>query len=309
MALAQEAIVELEPLGDELALARAWWLRSSGDLAACRFRARGEAIERALEHARRARAGVETIGVLAGLHAQALLYGPTPVDEAIARVEGLAEELDLDATLRGSVHTSLAGLLALSGDLDGARRMFKDAAATYEEFGLRFRRATQSFVGAQIELLAGDIEAAEWQLRASVGGTPRDRGRHVGDDPPGAPRRRRGKARRRGGRGAGRAGRRTRPCPMTSSHRSCGAARSPAFARAKARRRRRSRSRPRPRSYWQRPSSRSSVIAALTAGAEVAAAANDGAEAERLLAEARKVAESKGAVASLAQVDAGRVAG
>src|SRR5262249_50859247 len=164
---AQGAIVELEPLGDELALARAWWLRSSGDLAACRFRARAEAIERALEHARRARAGVEMVGTLAGLHAQALLYGPTPVDEAIASVEGLAEELDLDPTLRGSVNTSLAGLLALRGDLDQARRMFRDAAATYEEFGLRFRRATQSFVGAQIELFAGDVDAAERQLRAS----------------------------------------------------------------------------------------------------------------------------------------------
>src|SRR6266576_4749032 len=114
-----------------------------------------------------ARAGVEMVGTLAGLLAQALLYGPTPIDEAIARVEGLPDELDLDPTLRGSVHTSLAGLLALRGDLDQARRMFRDAAATYEEFGLRFRRATQSFVGAQIELLAGDIEAAERHLRAS----------------------------------------------------------------------------------------------------------------------------------------------
>ena len=50
--LAKEAIAELEPLGDELALARAWWLRSSGDPAACRWRARGVAIERALSHAR-----------------------------------------------------------------------------------------------------------------------------------------------------------------------------------------------------------------------------------------------------------------
>ena len=71
---------ELEPLGDELALARAWWLASSGDIAACRWRERGEAIERALEHARRARAGVDMVGTLAGLLAQALLHGPTPVE-------------------------------------------------------------------------------------------------------------------------------------------------------------------------------------------------------------------------------------
>jgi class 3 adenylate cyclase/tetratricopeptide (TPR) repeat protein len=165
--LAREAIAELEPLGDELALARAWWLSSSGDLAACRWRARGEAIERALEHARRARAGVEMVGTLAGLYAQALLHGPTPVDDAIARIEGLPDELGLDRPLRGSIHTSLAGLLALGGAIDEARRLFRDAAATYEEFGLRFRRATQAFVGAQIELLAGDVAAAERELRGS----------------------------------------------------------------------------------------------------------------------------------------------
>ena len=79
VALAKVAIAELEPLGDEMALARAWWLRSSGDLAACRWQARGEAVERALEHARRAEAGTETVGTLAGLLAQALYYGPTPV--------------------------------------------------------------------------------------------------------------------------------------------------------------------------------------------------------------------------------------
>jgi class 3 adenylate cyclase len=167
VALATEAIPELEALGDELALARAWWLRSSGDLAACRWSARTEAIERALEHARRAHAGVEMVGTLAGLLAQALLHGPTPVDEAIERIEGLTEELGLDAPLQSAVHTSLAGLLALRGDIADARRMYRDATATYEEFGLRFRRATQSFVGAQIELLAGDPAAAERELRAS----------------------------------------------------------------------------------------------------------------------------------------------
>ena len=50
-------------------------------------------------------------------------------------------------------------------------------------------------------------------------------------------------------------------------------------------------------------------IRTLTAAAEASAAADDGAEVERLLAEARKIAEAKGAVASLAQLEAVRVAG
>jgi class 3 adenylate cyclase/tetratricopeptide (TPR) repeat protein len=165
--LARSALVELEQLGDELALARAWWLSTSADLAACRWRARGEGIERALVHARRARAGMEMVGTLAGLLGQALLHGPTPVEEAVARLERLPEELDLDTHLRSSVHTSVAGLLAMRGDIEEARRTYRDAAATNEEFGLRFRRATQAFVGAQIELLAGDLAAAERELRGS----------------------------------------------------------------------------------------------------------------------------------------------
>ncbi len=167
VSLAQDAIAELEQLGDELALARAWWLRSTGDVLACRWRARAEAIERALAHARRAHAGLEMVSTLAGLLAQALLHGPTPVDVAIARVEQLPQELGLDRALRGSVDTSLAGLLAMRGDVEEARRVYRGAAATYDEFGMRFRRATQGFVGAQIELWAGEPAAAESELLAS----------------------------------------------------------------------------------------------------------------------------------------------
>jgi class 3 adenylate cyclase/tetratricopeptide (TPR) repeat protein len=309
VALAEEAIVELEPLGDDLALARAWWLRSSGDLAACRWRARGDAIERALEHARRARAGVEMVGTLAGLLGQALLHGPTPVDEAIARLVALPDELDLDRPLRSSIHTSLSGLLAMRGDFDEARRMFRDAAATSEEFGLRFRRATQSFVGAQIELLAGDPAAAARELHASSEaldemGAATSATTH---------RALLAEALARLGRldeAAGVANRVAADAPADEviTHVLWRAA----LARVRAR----------------EGSTREAVelatearrrlgdaefpqlcIAALLAAAEAASAADETGEAEGLLAEARRIAEAKGAVASIAQLAAVRVAG
>jgi hypothetical protein len=80
----------------------------------------------------------------------------------------LPDEFRLDRALRASVDTSLAGLMAMQGRIEEARQLYRDTAATYEEFGLRFRRATQGFVGAQIELLAGNPEGAEQQLRAST---------------------------------------------------------------------------------------------------------------------------------------------
>ncbi len=309
VALAQEAIAELEPLGDELALARAWWLRSAGDIAACRWQARGEAIGRALEHARLAGTGSEMVGTLAGLLGQALLHGPTPVNEAIARIEDLHRELGLDPPLRSSLQTSLAGLLAMRGDFDEARRVFRDAAATYEEFGLRFRRAAQSFVGAQIELIAGDVVAAERELRASSSafdeiGAATSATTH----------------RALLAEVVARLGRLEEAEELAHQV----AAEAPAddllahvlwrctLARVRAR----------------EGSAQEAVdlataarrlladaefpqleIAVLTAAAEAAAAADESAEAERLRAEARAVAEAKGAVASVAQVDAARVAG
>ncbi len=165
--IAQSAIEELEELDDDLALARAWWLRSSADLAAARWLDRATAIERALMHARRAEAGRAMVATLAGLLAQALLHGPTHVHEAIGRIELLPEELGLEGPLRVAVDTALAGVLAMDGRVDEARRIYRDGVATTEEFGLRLRRAVQAVVGAQIELFAGNPDAAEQELRAS----------------------------------------------------------------------------------------------------------------------------------------------
>lgn len=309
VALAQEAIAELEPLGDELALARAWWLRSSGDLAACRWRARGDAIERALEHARRAHAGVEMVGTLAGLLAQALLYGPTPVDEAVAKIEGLPADLGLDRPLRGAIHTSLAGLLALRGDFDDARRLYRDATATYEEFGLRFRRATQSFVGAQIALLAGDVAAAERELRASSSAFD-----EIGAATSATTHRallaevvarlgRLDEAEELAQRVAAEAtsydllAHVLWRCTLARVRAREGAAQEAVELATEAR--------------GLLPSAEfpQLAIAALSAAAEAAVAADEGAEAERLIAEARQIAEAKGAVASAAQLEADRVAG
>ena len=301
--LAREAIAELEPLGDELALARAWWLSSSGDLAACRWRARGEAIARALEHARRADAGLEMVGTIAGLYAQALLHGPDPADEAIARLESLPDELGLDRALRAPIHTSLAGLYALSGDITEGRRLFRDAAATFEEFGLRFRRATQAFVGAQIELLASNAAAAERELRRSTAafdeiGAATSATTH----------------RALLGEVVARLGRIDEAAQLAQLV----AAQAPdhdliaqvlwrcTLARVRAR----DGSAPEA-SQLAREARRLLAdaefpqleLSALTASAEAAAASGDRAQAERLLDRAREVAAAKGAVASLAQLE------
>src|SRR5207244_86230 len=99
--------------------------------------------------------------------AQALLHGPTPVPEAIGRLEQLLPEAGTDRARLATVSTSLAGLLAMQGAIEDGRRVYADAVATYEELGLRLRRATYAHVGAQIELLAGEPGAAEKELRTA----------------------------------------------------------------------------------------------------------------------------------------------
>ena len=68
-------------------------------------------------------------------------------------------------TLAAGLGTTLAGLRAMAGRFDEARTLYAESVSVYEEFGLRFRRAVRTIVGAEIETLAGDLDAAERELR------------------------------------------------------------------------------------------------------------------------------------------------
>jgi tetratricopeptide (TPR) repeat protein len=153
--VADEVIPELEALGDDVGLARAWWLKSEADVNACRWGARAHALERALAHARRS--GVEDeVAVITSMHAQALYFGPTPVAEAVARCELYLTEHAENRTLVASVTGVLGGLSAMLGDFDRARSLQASARAIYEDLGLRFRLAVvSSLLSADIEQLAG----------------------------------------------------------------------------------------------------------------------------------------------------------
>jgi len=158
-----EAIAGLEPLGDDVGLATAWWLVSEAHSVGGRWRRRAEALERALDHARRG--GSSEAATLVALLAQALYYGPTPADEALARCREFLADAAGDRALEAALQSTLGGLSAMRGDFDEARRLYARAVATYEEMGHEFRRAARSLVGAEIEMLAGNPAAAEHELR------------------------------------------------------------------------------------------------------------------------------------------------
>ena len=164
VAVADAAIPLLEELGDDLGLAKAWWLKSEVHVNACQWGARAENIERALEHAKRA-GDVGEQAALSALLSQALHYGPTPVPEALARCEDLMTTLANDRTLKAGLQCTMAALRAMESDFGEAHRLWDDARAVYEELGLRARRAGVSLVAAEIAYLEGDPEEAVSILR------------------------------------------------------------------------------------------------------------------------------------------------
>jgi ATP/maltotriose-dependent transcriptional regulator MalT len=162
--VAERAIPLLEELGDELGLAKAWWLRSEADAIAGQWAARADALERALMHARRADDPRESSAITAML-VQALEYGPMPADEAIRRCEELRAQAAGEGPVEAAIASTVAQLKAMQGDFDAARGLYADAGALYDELGLRYLRACRRLVGARIEALAGEPEAAIAELR------------------------------------------------------------------------------------------------------------------------------------------------
>jgi class 3 adenylate cyclase/tetratricopeptide (TPR) repeat protein len=162
--VAEAVIPELEQMDDHLGLAKAWWLLSEAHLIAGHWGARSDALERAIVHARQS-ADEGQLGVLVVQYAQALYFGPTPVPQAVRTCADLLAEIPRAPTFEAGIETTLAGLHAMQGRFAEARVLYARSVAVYEELGLRFRRAVRAIVGAQIESLAGNLDAAAHELR------------------------------------------------------------------------------------------------------------------------------------------------
>ncbi|HKT43832.1 MAG TPA: BTAD domain-containing putative transcriptional regulator [Gaiellaceae bacterium] len=162
--VAEEAIPPLEALGDDFGLSRAWRLMSEPHIIACHWGDAASAMERSIDHARRAGDRRQESSLI-GLLAQALLWGPTPVHEAIVRCERFLADAGEDNALAAALMSPLGALYAMRGEFERARLLWHESRDLYEKLGLRHRRATRSLIGGLIELLAGDAEAAEREVR------------------------------------------------------------------------------------------------------------------------------------------------
>ena len=124
-------------------------------------------LERALVHAERAGDRLEASWA-AGFLALVTVYGPLPVQAGIERCRALRERI---ADVRGQsaeVGRLEALLLAMRGDVDGARALHDEADRIIEDMHHRLLSAATAFTRANLELLAGAPERAASVARDSL---------------------------------------------------------------------------------------------------------------------------------------------
>jgi hypothetical protein len=141
--VAKEAIPALEAIGDDAGLARAWHLLSEPGVSACRWQDRADALDHALDHARRA-GDVRQAALVTASLMQAIQLGPTPAGAAIGRARDFLSENEGDRLLTASILSSLAVLLAMRGEFEEAHAHWAQAQSLWDELGMVHRRAIRS---------------------------------------------------------------------------------------------------------------------------------------------------------------------
>ena len=163
--LVEQEIPGLEAMGDDRALVRAFRLLTYVHWTGARYGDAAAAAERTIRHA--TAAGDEVIARrFLGSLAISALYGPMPVPEAIATCEEVLARAQDDRKVRARAELAMGQLEAMRGDFERARLLYRRSRAWLEELGSVLPAALTSLCSSIVEYLAGDLAAAESELRA-----------------------------------------------------------------------------------------------------------------------------------------------
>ena len=154
----------LEAQHDDLGLTKALQLLASAYLREGRVGRVEPMLERALEHARSAGDKLEESEIL-GEFVFALPAGPTPVPQAIRRLDELMRDTEPDLRFDAWVLGVRAMLEAMRSRFDEARSLSEREAAILDELGIYWTNVLVSSHQWTIEMLAGRPEAAEGAVR------------------------------------------------------------------------------------------------------------------------------------------------
>ena len=163
-AAARNAIALCGQAGDDVGLARAWRLLAWIKGKACRLEETALALERAIECARSA-GDVRQERRASTQYALTVVYGPTPVEEGLKRCDEISARVRGDRQAEAAMLCVLAQLESMRCAFDRARDLYTRARAMFEELGLHVDASTLCLSSSRVELLAGDPEAAERELR------------------------------------------------------------------------------------------------------------------------------------------------
>jgi class 3 adenylate cyclase/tetratricopeptide (TPR) repeat protein len=164
--IAEEVIPEMEELGDDRGLARAWRMKAFANNMLARYGPTAEALERGLAHAERAGDTAISSEILSWLPTR-LARGPVPVPHALDRCRELLAQAAGDLPAEAGALAGIALLEAMSGRFDEGRAAERRSRAIKDELGLRFTLAVGDIWRGELELLAGDLAAAEDAFRAA----------------------------------------------------------------------------------------------------------------------------------------------
>lgn len=163
---ANDLLHEIEGLGDDLALARLWFLLSQVQMIKARAADCRVALERTVHHAARAGDLATEYEAYSWLTI-ALLYGPAPADEGAKICAEVIDKSGADRRVASLAQVALGALRAMQGEIGEGRQLCAEARARLRDLGHLLTHAHTAQSAALIELLAGDPSAAERVLSSS----------------------------------------------------------------------------------------------------------------------------------------------
>jgi tetratricopeptide (TPR) repeat protein len=169
LAEAQALIPVLERLEAHAELAKAWRMIAFVHGSVCAWGAQVDAVQQAILHARAA--GDRRLEArLSSAYTMGLCAGPTPAPDAITRTQEIVDRGLSDIQAEAIVRASLADLLAMRREFDGARREYLHAERLLHELGGGVVTTLATLAAARVELLAGRPEDAVRTLRPAYDG-------------------------------------------------------------------------------------------------------------------------------------------
>jgi ATP/maltotriose-dependent transcriptional regulator MalT len=163
--LSQEALEVFEAAGDELGLARTWYLLFWIEWLQSRAAPALEALDHLTAHAERA--GARALAGRATVYMMGpLLYGPFPVDTVRARLDQLREiggPMAINTVLRVEAH-----LARLQGRFEEALALHGEADRLVADLGMTVLQAIEKQWATEVMLVQGKTAESIVILRASV---------------------------------------------------------------------------------------------------------------------------------------------